>query len=568
LEYAPAHFQQQLETLSSDPIVQLRYVCKKCVIWLRTLYCWSRMLPSQALRGTTIGFSIYVVSEGNDDVSSLVSSQGFLAQGQPSGVLTPYGELAWKVFYAPRKMVERFVPQKMPYKSEARPIPKNSFPEHPVLVRRDSSPATIQSAPQHDGRRGYHRSNSVAAAKAYDPPRSDQKSPANRSNRYDGGAPTMTKDDQNGLPPSKTLSGLSLAMMMSDENVDSTDTDVGTTTTTNDQAEKRRAALHHAPPQLLMNNANDGMAHSYVLKKSLTSAGEYGYAYNNHIPWQQIRPSNNPSTNNRISPYDTARTASPSPATHQGTPPTGFLSGTPPTGGFFGVTPPINPSSLIPPRSAVTPPFVRPLGFVEEPSNQPPSEPLPPAATESATGASAHISTPHPVTSLDLLHSSPFLQPPGASLLSSLSAHDPSNLNSFLSGDLRSQGEAAFHPYEDHYLPHYDEDDDMPFAVDSSPPLGPSGAYNSTSSSHLASSAAVASFAQRCAAANKLALFETVQQQQQQGGPQTQEDLVASLVDQLAEFKSFGASLTAHGKTASDSAGDSGSTSTPISLRI
>jgi hypothetical protein len=391
--------------------------------------------------------------------------------------------------------------------------------------------------------------------------------------------------------------------MMSDEQ-DKDSYSETTNAATNDQAEKRRAALHHAPPQLLMNNNNNNAEQMGtspgVVRKSLTSAGEYGYAYNNHIPWQQIRPSSNAATtNSRMShtmdhqEQQQQRTASPSPLLFQvGTPPTGQFLGsttaTPPTGAGFlgGVTPPpmVHPSGLIPPRSsAVTPPFVRPMGFVGEPAPSQPVLPLLPAAAESSHTAASHATPSHqqhgarPVTSLDLLHSSPFQQQhPGASLLSSLGGvqdHNIINTNnshSVLSGDLRMQAEAALHSYDDHYYPHYEDDDDMPFAVDDSPPPPAGGAADSrsgagSSSSHLAaSSAAVTSFAHRCATANRLALFDSVQQQQQQKAEQPKVDMVSSLADQLAEFKTFGASLM---EKASESAGDV-STSTPISLRI
>jgi len=70
-----------------DPIAYLRKVCKNIVVWLRTLYCHSRLLPAQALKKTYgasgetfgIGFSIYVVGDGQDDVSGLVQ-QGFDSQ--------------------------------------------------------------------------------------------------------------------------------------------------------------------------------------------------------------------------------------------------------------------------------------------------------------------------------------------------------------------------------------------------------------------------------------------------------------------------------------------------------
>ena len=147
LEYAPSssnNFAATTNTFTTDPIVQLRQVCKQIVIWLRTLYCWSRMLPAQALRKTTmmnnnsngasppIGFSIYVVSEGQDDVSGLVTNQGFLTQGQPHCVPTPYGELGWKVFYAPRETVQRLLPEPSPpYQTTATATTSMSSYHHP-----------------------------------------------------------------------------------------------------------------------------------------------------------------------------------------------------------------------------------------------------------------------------------------------------------------------------------------------------------------------------------------------------------------------------------------------------
>ena len=540
-------FPQKLETLSADPIVQLRHVCKKIVIWLRTLYCWSRMLPSQALRGTTIGFSIYVVSEGNDDVSSLISNQGFLAQGPPSSVVTPYGELGWKVFYAPKSMVQRLLPQKVPYKTQSRPIPTPQANGEP-FNRRESAPVAVQALSAPQNRHMHMRSHSALA------PRSPQYQ--KQTVRSNSGLGPDPEEHDGGPPPSKNLSGLSLAMMLSDENIEG---EKDSPTEANDQAEKRRAALHHAPPQLLISNNAEAVA-SPVMKRSLASAGEYGYAYNNHIPWQQIRPSNSSTTNNRASPFDTERTVSPSPL-QVGTPP-GYLGATPPTAGFWGgATPPINPSSLIRPRSAVTPPFVRPMGFVGEA----PTQPFPPPTDSGALGGPktvAPASSSHgapPVASLDLLHSSPFQQQPAGSLLSSFSVYDPINANGSLGGDLRIYADSTFSAYEDHYHSQGDDEDDMPFAVDSPPATGPeSDANGLASGSH--SAAAVASFAQRCATANRLALFDSVQHQKKD-----QHDMVSSLVDQLAEFKTFGASLM-NGKQPSDSAGDT-STTTPISLR-
>ena len=145
LEYAPtpsqpqSHYTDEHNYISGhdsvDPIVQLRKVCKNIVVWLRTLYCHSRLLPAQALRkyhsnssfnnsnssnnNNCIGFSIYVVGEGQDDVSGLLQ-QGFDSEpkpllegsngsGLPSGVPTPYGVLGWRVYLAPKDLVRRLV---------------------------------------------------------------------------------------------------------------------------------------------------------------------------------------------------------------------------------------------------------------------------------------------------------------------------------------------------------------------------------------------------------------------------------------------------------------------------
>ena len=118
LEYIPTKAARHHHSSASDPIVQLRHVCKLIVIWLRNLYCSSRLLPSQTFKKRSwtgsgnevhncipqIGFSIYVLpsSDDQDCVSTkLMKQQGFRCQDQPSGVVTPYGDLAWKVYYAP-----------------------------------------------------------------------------------------------------------------------------------------------------------------------------------------------------------------------------------------------------------------------------------------------------------------------------------------------------------------------------------------------------------------------------------------------------------------------------------
>jgi hypothetical protein len=236
----------------------------------------------------------------------------------------------------------------------------------------------------------------------------------------------------------------------------------------------RRAALHQMPPHLL--------------------EGEYGYGYNNHIPWQKIHPSNtNPvqqqqqyqqQSQHRMLAHTASfgRTLSSSPNSVQ----SNGIPQTPPAGAaFLGTTPPVlhmnNNSSnatmaanfLIPPvqsrSKSITPPFQpRPAGFLHEsnPLTLEPFEPQPPPPPSpnqqhhvsfAADNMNSHkpkntTSSARTQTSLDILRSSPFQQhsqkhlslptDDRASMLSSLSftpGSDVSNLASMLtnSADLR-----------------------------------------------------------------------------------------------------------------------------------
>jgi hypothetical protein len=113
----------------NDPMIQqLTHVCKRIVVWLRTLYCWTRLLPSQQIiNGNSIsnssssssnvghiGFSIYVNTDYTvDDVTDLIHQQSFLSQSNPRHngmVVTPYGELQWQVVYCSMSTIERNMP--------------------------------------------------------------------------------------------------------------------------------------------------------------------------------------------------------------------------------------------------------------------------------------------------------------------------------------------------------------------------------------------------------------------------------------------------------------------------
>ena len=204
LEYAPtasqSHYSEEHYSLGHvDPIVQLRRVCKNIVVWLRTLYCHSRLLPAQALRkfhsihnNNCIGFSIYVVGEGQDDVTGLLQ-QGFDSEPKPSaegssGVPTPYGVLGWRAYLAPKDLVRRLILAEQEkarllqtqYSNTTRPmsIPMKVIqPQHSQQQQYGTNSGGAQpiarSAPTN--RRDYRRINSDSVA-AHSPSQQQQSS--------------------------------------------------------------------------------------------------------------------------------------------------------------------------------------------------------------------------------------------------------------------------------------------------------------------------------------------------------------------------------------------------------
>jgi hypothetical protein len=669
LEYVPCRLETFLEregTLTQDPIAQLRHVCKRIVIWLRTLYCWSRLLPAQGFRTSDgngnqqhnpIGFSIYVVSDGSDDVSDLVKNQGFSSQQQPSSVVTPYGELGWRAIYVDKSVVDRLLPSSSHASrsplwgprlstTAARPIPihqngaskesddrlrstqntpgssdrgmiPQSAPAHLVDSEWHNTESVDESLQQHQQQHHHqqHQQHHQLQQQSYDPSNFHRRTHSTidghlhhspdlqRRNTGTGderAAPSHASSAASSAekPPERVMSGLSLALMMSDERGEGGQHAAATSDLAT--AEKRRAALHQMPPHLLTEQhqqqaaASPGATTTPRRNHRPSAQGEYGYAYNNHIPWQRIHPSSTNPTLGR-SPGDLdgrGLSTSPSPSA---------LAFTPPSGAFLGpgTTPPVTSSAhYIPPRSSITPPFApRPAGFSQQP---PPAQPLAPMAEQPDQQGqrSRYDDTLPPLASLDLLHSSPFQHAQG-SLLSSLSLAPPAGADSVSamnmmmnSGDLRrsmwsasAAGSAIVLPSSATAMQDDGDYDEMPFAVDESSSSQFASNNNATtnSTSQLgASSAAVASFAQKCAPSNRLKMFDSSivasasvsasQQQQQQQDP---DDMVNSLADQLAEFRNFGASLhvsstagAGGGGGGSGSEHDPGaSSSTPITLR-
>ncbi|KAL7566264.1 hypothetical protein ACA910_011324 [Epithemia clementina (nom. ined.)] len=694
---------------SADPIVQLRHVCKKIVIWLRTLYCFARLLPSAAffngktmysmpsISGPTpsqqqqhLGFSLYAVSEDSGDIAQL-KEQGFLHQGQPSSaVTTPYGELSWQVLYAPSDTVERLAPrrnhatvaapgnflrpssQQQQYTpSQSIPIATNTIarlgvqqhsqvahhfggggatPPKPLQDRRMTHGGIPQSAPVHmhhylsNDRTGnrtekifYYNDNNTAddggnrhgalpQQNTYNPRmfserdrRSTVDDPLLQQNLQqrlipphgllqrrhtsimdggDNGTNTNISRGNSGEKPQRVRSGLSLALMMSDGNNNNSHENINHEAMNDQQgdpspaeptnaeskrdaiaAEKRRAALHQMPPHL---------QHSSPTTRPMSN--EYGYAYNNHIPWERLRSETGPASA-QTPDHHTARNQWTAAGTQQQQqqPDTSPLFGTtPPSGVFLGTvdptaTPPLRLSSfgnLLPPRNLSTvniaPPFAtRPPGFSQDNhhshhNQQVIAAPLAPqvqqqqhqeqsgAQERNLQGQQQDMDVP-PLTSLDMLHHSPFHfgHHHGGSMLSSLSggpavfgSEAASLFYSSVNAEFRKSaggGISISNPSEDY--------EEMPFAVDQEPfdvtsaPSSSNAPTGAGTSSHLlASSAAVASFAQKCSMHQRLELFDRSRDSGASPTTDRQEgkyhdDDMNQLADQLADFRSFGESL-------------------------
>jgi Autophagy-related protein 13 len=682
LEYRPCNAERFLNSeavVTHDPMVQLTHVCKRIVLWLRTLYCWARLLPCRqivavaasggsahgATRGgssNNIGFAMYVKADGNDDLTDLTSNQGFSLQSRSNGVVTtPYGELTWQVYYntklehliakskARTPSVRIQVPQQQ--QQQNRPLPMNSnsssgnghavfaphsAPTRPPLSYTERSQQKRLEAQQQQQKLMEQRQG---GGKSYDPRnmlyRRSQTSQTGdgehhnipilrRNNTSIGGQSSPARSSvcsNSDQPPERVLSGLSLALMMADNQDDKwceDDDGGGAANKSSDDGElihlkdgdadrdeqeeeeatveeqARRAALHELPPHYMLEQQHHFSA-------SGTGAGEYGYGYNNHIPWQKIHPSNtNPasvgggggSTAGDYSPSTYApfgRTLSSSPASltsplHHQTPPT------PSGAAFLGATPPAVASMahyLIPPRNrsnsthsregSVTPPFQpRPAGFLHEALQLEPTHPSPLKSTMASTPTSDRNRPA--MTSLDSLRSSPFQQsqaklnlPPDSrsSLLSSLVPDHSASLYScnpmldsdkwnFASSGLLPSLMGSAGPLQYHSLDHY-ANEEMPFAVDLPTPSSSSstllqGSLSSNKQSrqlapgalYLGNSSALASLAQQCSAPHRLKFFE----REERCGPTDPTaienmtvDLVSSLAEQLQEMRAFGASL-------------------------
>lgn len=431
-------FVQRENVISNDPMVQLTHICKRIVIWLRTLYCYTRLLPSQQIVSPTaniisnssnsvtsnisskakIGFSIYVNTDyNNNDVNDLITNYGFTASQFGSVVTTLYGELSWKVVYSPQSKLEKmnipnFCRSNTRYRSvvpRSKPIPMIPVQQQQQLHHHhdpDSTTTTTfapRSAPLHISHRSssltysersqqkmmeaaaaattnptaataqqsfqnndYYNRTSSTGGKSYEPQRqlhylsqkqhqqqqSQQqaqqhhhpsiiqrsqttictKSGSNSNISYPNrllsspplhvqhGNKHTTTPVNNDQPPSRVMSGLSLALLNSsnDDDIHTMGNRLATASIQDGNDDKsnkaqeasaegisamgasslpRRAALHQMPPHLLQQHLLQSPSISSTARTSVTptptplSIGDYGYGYNNHIPWQKIHPS-------------------------------------------------------------------------------------------------------------------------------------------------------------------------------------------------------------------------------------------------------------------------------------
>ena len=96
----------------TDPLVQLRHVCKKVVFFLRSLYCLTRLLPCQRLHNTTeLNYSLEITHTCQEVFQ-------FAVRDLPP-VPTPYGPMVASVWYMPT--IQHFLPEFS--RRKAMPIP-------------------------------------------------------------------------------------------------------------------------------------------------------------------------------------------------------------------------------------------------------------------------------------------------------------------------------------------------------------------------------------------------------------------------------------------------------------
>jgi hypothetical protein len=379
-------------------------------------------------------------------------------------------------------------------------------------------------------------------------------------------------------PPTRVMSGLSLALL----------------------EDGKRRAFHEIPPHLVEHQLQQ-------LEKETT---QFGYAYNQHVPWEAIKPSDSkPIDTTQPSRGDEQRyNRNNSPQMFTSPP----LASTPPSAVFLRSPSPLSspfhhpslqtqhihhfptsstvPSTVAPDLLSSTPPF-RPRPATLERSN----------AMAPQQDLSRQIEAlPPPLDSLD---ASPFeashhrsLGGAGVSALTAgrsrlFSDHANSMLlgsnldfrRSQFTGGTSASAFAMDGTTEDRIGDDdEEEEEELPFAVDAGETLSSSASASRPratappppSSSQDVSASAI-QFAQKLGKLHTRPMFASSTHAAATGPSSAPAD-VDRIADQLSEFRSFGASLNLVGNGSlgsevevgvSDLAGGSSSTSTPISLR-
>jgi hypothetical protein len=594
------------EAIVGDAIVQLRHVCKRVVIWLRTLCCWIRLLPAQTINGN-VGFSLY---HHDDNVTELLQ-QGFLLEQPQSMVTTPYGELFWRVVYTPhiRQAASASVTRPIPIPRSMNARPYGGEPPTPAEGQNRFFLAP-KSAPQKaptNWQAGMDAStagrHALTGTNTYDPSRFHQRrieaSVADAQQQFippsvlrrrhtdmetiedhaDGESLFASTGDK---PPTRVLSGLSLALL----------------------EHGKRRAFHEIPPHIV----------EHQLQQLERETSQFGYAYNHHVPWEAIKPSESKPIDTAPPPRSDDQRYNRNTSPHMFTSPP--LASTPPSAVFLRSPSPLSSPFFHPslqtqqlqhfPSASST---VQPTGGSDLLSSTPPFRPRP-ATLEPSRGMTQRQELSRQIEALplplDSLDASPFeasqqlslggagVGPLAAGRSRLLSEHaNPmtllgSNLDlrrSLFAGGGTSTSSFVVDGNTDERVADEDEDEDeedLPFAVDPGELLSSSTSVSGrrfmatppSSSSHDASASAI-EFAQKLGKLHTRPMFVS-SNHASAANPSSASADADQLADQLSEFRSFGASLNLVGNGsvgseggvgASELVGGSSSTSTPISLR-
>jgi hypothetical protein len=165
----------------TDPLVQLRHVCKKVVFFLRSLYCLTRLLPCQRLHETIeLKYSLEITHATQEVVQ-------FACRDLPP-VPTPYGPMAASVWYM--QTIQRFLPEFSRRRAMPIPIAAPADSSLPLEIAK-SAPSKYNSRQQpaisssHPNRPVMLTMHSVVDRKSHSPSSLLERSLSMREDRKD-----------------------------------------------------------------------------------------------------------------------------------------------------------------------------------------------------------------------------------------------------------------------------------------------------------------------------------------------------------------------------------------------